>query len=298
MSKTFFRILLTAAWCCIPLGVSGQDVDELIREGIRLHGEQRYDEAIGVYRKALEILPDSPVILSEIAMSSLYAGDNEKALIYSDQALRQLGGNFSGVYLTKGSALRNMGRLSEAATVFKQGLTVSGSYFMLHYALGQVLYLQHRDEEAIPEWIAAIRLQPNHGSSHLLLGYTLLDQQKVTAAQLSLLYFLLLEPSTDRSREAFQALWHTLGPPQTLSDYVTGMEQCMEKLLKEELPDTPWTAFQKAFYLPFFRSLHESGFTRAFALYLAAPSSEEATRMLSVEGTTFSAFREFLESYE
>ena len=277
-------------------GLKAQDVDALIQEGLMLHEKEKYTEAIRVYHKALDILPESPVINAEIAMSYLYAGDSEKALVYSEKALRLPGGHFSGVYLTKGSALRNMGKLPEAAAAFKEGLVDSGPYYMLHYSLGQVNYLQGLDDEAIAELTQAISLQPNHGNSHLLLGYVMLDRMKKPEALMSLLYFLLLDPGTDRSDEAFSALWSELGNQKSIVVFTTAVSGFLKEISAES--PVPVLSFWKKFYFPFFRKLTAEGYSETFALYISRNASSEAARKLNSDPRAFKAFMDWLEAYE
>ncbi|HJJ32565.1 MAG TPA: tetratricopeptide repeat protein [Methanocorpusculum sp.] len=82
--------------------------------------QQRFSEAIAAISKALEINPHSQILLSNKAGYLIFAGDNQKALELSEEALTIAPG-YTTALLHKAHALVNLGKMEEAKTLLATG---------------------------------------------------------------------------------------------------------------------------------------------------------------------------------
>jgi tetratricopeptide (TPR) repeat protein len=101
----------------------------------------RPEEAVGFYRAAVAIRPESP-----------------------------------GVHLNLGSALRNMGRLDEAIEAFRKAIDLKVDYAVAHGSLGAALRDKRMLDEAIAECRRAIDLKPDYAEAYYNLGVTFYDK--------------------------------------------------------------------------------------------------------------------------
>ncbi len=181
-------------------------VDSLVQLGIQYHDNEQYDKAIELYQKALEIDPVSPLTNYEIALTYMYTKDYESSIKHSDIVIEQKDRNLLEAYITKGSCLDYLGKTDESIRLFEEGIRKFGDHYLLYYNLGFNYYRLKNYEKAQQTFTKAIKTNPGHASSHLLLGFTMdyLDQK--VQSLLCLHYFLLLEPSSERAKTAFNLL--------------------------------------------------------------------------------------------
>lgn len=176
------------------------EIDSLVKIGVQLHDEQKYDEAIAIYQKALEIDKEDPLANYEIALTYMYKKEYEKALKYSSVSLLYLNNYYLPSVIIKGSCLDYLGRTDESIALFKDAIKLHPDSYLLHYNLGYNLYHIGKKQEAQGTFIEAIKCNPYHSSSNLFLGIMMDEKNKKTQSILSLYYTLLCDPNSDRAR--------------------------------------------------------------------------------------------------
>lgn len=180
--------------------------DSLVRAGINYHDDGQYDEAIKMYKKALELEPNSPLIHYEISMTYMYSKDFEKSIKHSDEVIRINDKYLLEAYITKGSCLDYIGKTKQAIKLLKKGVKKFGDHHLLYYNMALAQYNARELEEAEESLINAIKTNPNHSSSHLLLGFIMQERNQRIQSLLSIHYFLLLEPNSNRAKMAYNSL--------------------------------------------------------------------------------------------
>ena len=106
--------------------------------GLALEGQERFDEAIGHYRSALDI-------------------DSEHLEAYNNL----------------GIVFHRQGRFDEAIEQYQQALRVTPRFALTHANFGAALAGSGRPEEAIGHYRAALDIDPNHAGVHYSLGLML-----------------------------------------------------------------------------------------------------------------------------
>ena len=192
-------------------GFAQNDVDKLVQKGIELHDMGEFSRAIQTYEEALKIDPKSALIHYEMALSYFEMKNYEKTIEHSEKAIKINKGPVLQAYLTKGSALDLIGKTKESIKFLKKGIRKFGDDYLLHYNIALNYYKIRDMENAEKHAINAINTNPNHSSSHLILGYVMYEQSKKVQSTLALYYFLLLEPSSSRSKIAHKLLQEVLG---------------------------------------------------------------------------------------
>lgn len=214
--KSFLFVFLMSM-LSLPLFAQSA-IEEILREGYEYHENGDFDKAVATYQKALEIDPESSLVNYEIALSYFNKGDLENTIKYSDIVLAQNEDYLLQAYMTKGSALDMQGKADEAIQLFKEAIERTEAHYLLYYNLGLTYYNIHDLENAEENIINAIENNSNHPSSHLILAH--IHQQKKNTVQtlLATYYFLLLEPNSPRSKDAFLLIEKTFSRNVTKDD--------------------------------------------------------------------------------
>jgi tetratricopeptide (TPR) repeat protein len=186
-------------------------IDSLIQQGVYLHDAGQYDKAIEIYKQALAIDPNSDIANYEISFSYMSAKDYENSIKHSNKVIELNKDYVLQAYLTKGSSLDYLGKTNESIKLFEKGLKKFGDNYLLYYNLGYDYYKIKNYDKAEEAFANAIKTNPNHASSHLILAQLMADLNKNVQSLLCLNYFLLLEPNTERSKTAFRLLEKQFG---------------------------------------------------------------------------------------
>ncbi len=190
----------------ISLFGQDQNVQQLISEGIALHDEGRYDEAIARYRSALILQPGSSLASYEMAFSYFRLQKYDSSIKYGSQALDQNNGSQHESYIVLGNSFDLMGQPGKAIKVYEEGLKNYPNSNLLNYNLALTCFNQKDYKKAEQAVINAINARPTHASSHSLLAVIMKQSGKRIKSILPLYYFLMLEPNSSRSVANYKSL--------------------------------------------------------------------------------------------
>jgi len=126
-----------------------------------LQGDNRLDDALVHYRRAIELQPD-----------------------------------YAPAYNNMGTLLRAQGKPDQAVKTYQQALSVSQDYPDAHYNLANVLLAQGKPEEAAEHFQIALRSIPDSAGTRNNLGIALMDQGKVDEAIAAFEAALRAEPTS------------------------------------------------------------------------------------------------------
>lgn len=189
-----------------------------VTRGLDLFGEQKYDDAIKEFRRAIALVPNSSLALDaykQIGQSYTQKNDAEGAIAAYKQAIsfdpndsetRIALGNiyyFDDRYseaqkeyeqavridpsaanrFSLGQAYLSNGNYTEAELQFKRVQTMAPGEPSGSYGLGQVYARQERATEAIDSFQKAIDAQRDFWDAYVEMGYVLADQGKIDEAQ-------------------------------------------------------------------------------------------------------------------
>jgi tetratricopeptide (TPR) repeat protein len=142
-------------------------VIEIINKGVELADNGKYDEAIEYYDRALEIAPDTPLILLNKAISLCNKGNNlvkskrpNDALECFDRAIA-IKPDVTYGWNGKGSALIEMGKYDEAITSFDRALTIDPNLGSLWYKKGLALEKSGNADGAVKCYEKSLSVEPN-----------------------------------------------------------------------------------------------------------------------------------------
>jgi len=175
-SQILLTGLLIIAASCKALAQNSEDARALVREGVKLNDEKNYAGAIEKYNQALKL--DTGNLYADYQLAySLFLSDKGK----------------DGIpYLEK--VIKGDSKLNSAA----------------YDLLGLIYFKNRRYAEAEKNAIEAIKLDPKHASTQRMYALVSFHQNKRAQALLGFCSFILLEPNTARSAEAYGNIQHIL----------------------------------------------------------------------------------------
>lgn len=188
-----------------PLGSSNEQA-QYIEKGTLFHDEGRYDEAINLYRRVLDKNPDNAHAWYELALSLQAKGDRKAALESSLKAAEYTSEELPLVYLLAGNILDDMGKQDNAIAVYTTALQRYPNVQLLHFNAGLAQHRRKNYVEAEMHYLNALRLDPTQAAAHYALAQTFIARNDPFRAVLALSRFLVIEPSSQRSKKALRQL--------------------------------------------------------------------------------------------
>lgn len=195
----------------VNLFAQEDELKKIISEGIELHDQGKYSDAIAKYRAALEIDGKSALANYELAFSSFLNEQYDSAIKYSRIAIDVNTSNQHESYIVLGSSLDLVGKTSEAIKTYEKGLKKYPNSNLLHYNLALTCYNQKDYKKAEKAAIDAITARPGHASSHIILAAIMSETGQRVKSLLPKYYFLMLEPGSKRSLANYNSLKTQLG---------------------------------------------------------------------------------------
>jgi tetratricopeptide (TPR) repeat protein len=257
----------------------------IIDEGIALHDQGKYDEAVAKFKQVLEKSPGNVLAIYEMASSYFSAKKYEETLKTSYEGARYKSRYLSKFYLYIGNSLDELGKTDEAISAFRDALNVVSTDPLIHFNLAVILMNSGKRTEAQLHFEKAIELNPTHSSSHYALSQLYFEQGKRISGNLAVFRFLSLEPSSIRSRKAIEIL---LGAEQPVSDVFNAMAE-LRKNNEEE--------FAADHYLPYFDALRQNNFEKTFTHYIYQSVNAASSTWIEQHKDEVDAFEKWSKNY-
>ncbi len=172
-------VLLGGLACGVGCGGGRTSVpEEVIRQNIlgtaRL-GQLQWSEADAAFRRALELRPQDPLLLTNRAIALNQAGRIDEAVSLLREALAAEP-DYPFAHYNLGLTESRRGEFAAAAAHFSAVARFDPNDIFTQYYLGSALSRIDREEEAIAAFRAALAIDPDHVSSLYGLGRTLLQR--------------------------------------------------------------------------------------------------------------------------
>jgi tetratricopeptide (TPR) repeat protein len=220
--KTYHKLLYTLLLIIISAtslyAQINKEAEALIKQGIQLHDEGKYGEAVEKYQLALKADPASLKANYEIGYSYFVWGKGKESIPYLEKVIQSKSSLSAGAYDLLGSIYDDDNQPQKAIGLYKEGIKADPEYQRLFFNLAITYYRIANYTEAETFAIQAIKLEPTHASSHRIYAMAAYKQQKRICALMAFCNFLLLEPQTKRSEEAYKYVTNILHSNITKQD--------------------------------------------------------------------------------
>ena len=161
--------------------------------GSCLYKEERVEEAVEHYQKAIECKPDYPEAHYNLGEVCWRQGKLDEAIEHYQKAV-ELEPARAEYYINLGNLLAIQERPSEAIRQFQKALAVEPGYTKAHYNLADIFFAQGRWDEAIEHYQQALKQMPDSVHAYYQLGLALQSRGRFAEAVAQLQKVLELDP--------------------------------------------------------------------------------------------------------
>ena len=210
----------------------------VLREGIALYDQGKYDEAITRYEQVLKQNPDSTGAMYELAMTYGQKRQFQMAIDLAAKGTEYSCPQLPQFYALIGNILDGQGQVDQAIDTYKKGIALNTPNAGTLYLNMGVSYQSGKKDFVSSK--AAFKqgalVDSNYPGLHLQLATIYLGQGLKTPVLMAFSRFLVLEPNTPRAQSAYNA-WRAmldnratpvLQPATPLYDYVHSPQQTFE----------------------------------------------------------------------
>lgn len=187
--------------------------------------------AIETYRRAIELQPNFPDALCNLANAIKEKGRTEEAVEYYKKAL-DLCPTHADSLNNLANIKREQGFLEEAIRLYLKALEVHPEFAAPHSNLASVLQQQGKLQDALIHYQEAIRIQPTLADAYSNMGNTLKELQNIHGATLSYMRAIEINPSFAEAHSNLASIYKDIGNiPDAIISYQTALK------LKPDFPD-------------------------------------------------------------
>jgi predicted TPR repeat methyltransferase len=252
-------------------------VDQAIRFAMELQKRSKLEQAEGIYREILAVIPDQPDALHFLGVLHYQCGRTAEAVQTISRALDkspdyvdalnnlgnihmeqrrledaetcyrrtvELAPGHLGASNNLGTVLRALGRFKEAEAVFRSALGISFDFFPLHYNLGNLLAQQGRVSDAVDHYFRAMVLDPDQAGSKIMLGIALMTLGRKDEAVAHFNKWLQEEPDNPEARHLLAASSGEAVPGRAPDAYVISLFDRFADSFEESLNQLDYRAPQ------------------------------------------------------
>ncbi|MDB5000031.1 MAG: tetratricopeptide repeat protein [Mucilaginibacter sp.] len=213
--KVYLNVLLALPFIFVSLTLKAQDtvlISDLIKQGQELNQQKNYTGAIEKYKSALKVEPENARANYEMAFALYLSGKGAEGIPYLEKAIKantnaQLS---AGAYSLLGSIYGGTNQLQKSIAAYVNGIKADSTNQRLYYNLGIAQYRAKQYSNAEKSFINALKLDTGYAASQRMYALVTFHQNKRAEALLGFCRFLMLEPNTTQSAEAFGNLQNIL----------------------------------------------------------------------------------------
>jgi tetratricopeptide (TPR) repeat protein len=183
--------------------------EDYTTQGHALWCEERYEEALDSYEKALQINPDLAHAWSGKGKALDRLNRYEEALNFYDQAIQRDPNNYR-TWFGRGYTLRNLKRYEEALIAYEKTINLKPDYHHAWNHRSYVLMRLNRYQEALPCLEKVLEIQPSSSSLYYNQAFYCMTQGQIESALENLKLAIKLQPKILRDKAQTYADFETI----------------------------------------------------------------------------------------
>ncbi len=192
-------------------------VNDLIKQGVDLHNQGKYTEAIEKYNEALKADPENGYANYELAFSLYASKKANDAIPYLEKAVKTSSASLIvPEYVLLASIYDEGKQPQKAIETYNIAIKINPDYPQIYYNQGLAYFRSKQYAEAENCAIEAIKRDTKNASNQRLYALVTFHQNKFCNALLGFCSFLLIEPNGPRATEAFSNIQNILVAGETI----------------------------------------------------------------------------------
>jgi antitoxin component YwqK of YwqJK toxin-antitoxin module/Tfp pilus assembly protein PilF len=173
---------------------------DIIRKGVGLFDEKKYDESIAELRKVHRNDSNYYLASTEILLSYLQLGKNNEGLELCNHLLKLKNDYTPNILIYKGDFLDNLNKQNEALEIYSKGLKDYPTNHSFLYEAGVLKLKKGKYEEAYDYFTKTLKLNPFHSASHFQLALMAIRQNNIVGAMMAYQFYLLSDVGSARAK--------------------------------------------------------------------------------------------------
>lgn len=306
--------------------------EALIKEGMSLHDQGQFDQAIAKYRAVLAESPTNVIALFELSYAQLAQQHFDEVLETARQGVAFKSTLLPMFYDMMASAFEGQGQPEKAIEAYQQGIAQAPDAALLYHNMAVTYRERLHDSEGTRQALKkAATLAPRHPGIQIFLGKEFEQGGYNTPALLAISAYLTYEPYGAQALDAY-TLWRTLlREPLLPTNNAEGDFTATDRIipitnramrakmnegagevealvaqvdavfatLRANVAAGSAPSFTSTHYVPFFASLKERGFVEVFVHWATqrAPVSD-SKEWLTANKDRVREFLEWATNYE
>ncbi len=163
--------------------------------GLTLLGEEKIDEAIAHFEKALDLFPPFAEAHSNLGNARFRQGRRAEALSHFQEAVR-LDPKLATAHSNMGFALVENGQLDEAIVHLRKACEIRPDIAVMRYNLASALLKRGEAKEAIEQFQSALQIRPDYAEACCDLGVAFCETGREAQAMEHFQAAVVLDPKT------------------------------------------------------------------------------------------------------
>ena len=179
---------------------------ELIKQGVELHDQGKYKEAMALYFQVPRSDTNYDNSLYELSLSAYANNQFEESRKYAELGAKLFPERADDFNIQLANALDNLGKNDEALNLYEKTIQLFPRQYILYFNNGLALKNLKKPEEAKAAFQKALLINSVHSSSHFYLGKAWFEEGNLVPAMLAFQTYLLAAPSGRYAKTAVQYL--------------------------------------------------------------------------------------------
>ena len=213
--KNYYRSFLTLLLLLCALNLFAQDnkanPDTLMRQGIALHNQGKYAEAIEKYAEVLKADPENVFANYETAFSLYASKKQQDAIPFLEKAIKSNNDNLKVAALCLLASIYDADHQTpKAVDTYEKGIKINPNYPQIYYNLSLTYLRNNQYDLAEKNIIEAIKRNPKHVGNLSIYALATYRQNKKVNALMAFCSVITLGSTTSTAASAFSNIQNIL----------------------------------------------------------------------------------------
>lgn len=180
-------------------------VEADFKKALDLYNQQKYAEAMPLFKKVQKAKPARPDVYLFIGMIDAKTPNHELAITSFDRAIA-LNEKYKEAYFERAASRLALEQLDQAVADYSIVTQLDPDHLQAWYNRAQILGRLKNDQEAVNSYLQVLRIDPQHGYAHYYIGLSYYNLKQKDKSITHLSNFVKLMPTAPEAAWVKQLL--------------------------------------------------------------------------------------------